>query len=258
MPPDEEAESNLADAIEGETGDPSPETGAEEGAGEVDVPDDEPQVAERLKDIRKDIYRRQSNLEAKVDQILQNQRSSGPRTEEPSSLHDPVKIRQGLASDPVGTIQNLTQDAARRVIRQERAKDTLLGEFPELKDSTHPFYRKVEEEYAMLQANGNQGPDLALLAAQRAARLHPDLREEGIKETRRKSVENGTKRTATQRVEHGVSKPKQEKEPSISEKEHRTARRFGFDLQNEEHRKRYLAQRDLVNASRIDRPDTED
>jgi hypothetical protein len=256
MPEDKEVEAGQETEApsEGETGDPSPEPEAQEEPEGQDGAEDE--TPSGLRRVRDDIYRRQSNLESnlnsKLDSVLAEIRSSrsGPQADDKS---DPVKQRAALATDPLRVIRETAQEEARVIAREEAQKsaqetraresrDLLLKDFPELKNTSHPFYSVVEEEYQLLLAEGNQGPGLPRLAAKLAAERRPELRDQGMKDTRKKAVENGTRKVAaTTKVEGGVTKPKASDPTSgLSKKDHEIARRFGVNLSDEKQRAKFL------------------
>jgi hypothetical protein len=258
MPEDKEVEAGQETEApsEGETGDPSPEPEAqEEQEGQDGAEDETPQ--ERRKDFRDDVYRIARAAEktarenaSKLDSFMAEFRASKTQADDKS---DPVKQRAALATDPLRVIRETAQEEARVIAREEAQKsaqetrvresrDLLLKDFPELKNTSHPFYSIVEEEYQLLLAEGNQGPGLPRLAAKLAAERRPELRDQGMKDTRKKAVENGTRKVAaTTKVEGGVTKPKASDPTSgLSKKDHEIARRFGVNLSDEKQRAKFL------------------
>lgn len=243
----------MDEEVAGQDLDETPEGGTESPSSDADAGEGEPESETRedtrYRHIRDDLYRRQSALETEFRQFAQEWRESRkPQAQDPSS--DPVSARARLSQDPFGVIDEKARLAAREELKRERleterrrAEDEAYQEFPELKDQSHPFFQRVLAEARTLQDRGNGGPDLVLYAAREVQRRHPELRDEGMTK-RRQRVENGARRvTTTSKVETGVPRPKQEPESKISDREFRTARRFGFDLTKEADRKKFVAQR---------------
>ena len=271
MPPEEE---ELVEPTETEA-EPEEETSPVDDTDGESEPEDEPEdrEARSFRRVRDDLYRRQSNLErtleGRMNQIMgmlqgistgpkqatQEAKSSDPTVDRIRLQQDPRSLFREVAREEAQTIEARIAEQTRREIKIESAREELSRGFPELKDSGHPFYEATDRVYKdLLEEGAPEDPRTVLRAARIAAREAPDLREEKLKDRRRRVVTNGNQRPAPPRREPEAPRPPKRKPdelPELSRKDHEIARRWGMDLKDESTRDWIRKDRQELDKRRI-------
>jgi hypothetical protein len=126
---------------------------------------------------------------------------------------------------------------------RQSATDALYTDFPELDSATHPFTLKTQEIY-LQKAKRYGGPskiegtelelELISSAAERAARVHGDLRDEDMKRTRRKQNEEDVRQRSNGGLRQGRKRAQKSSDdlPRLSRTDSEVSRDWGIDLQD--------------------------
>lgn len=243
-----------------------------------EVEEEEPQAPATTEEpwsrVRKDLYRRQSNMEAQLNRVAgmvegiarakatQNGASPQPQA-------NPVQDRLRFQQDPVGFLEELMERkaqqqeerVAQRVTQhstEQQSKNDFYGTYPEMKDTGHPFYQEANSRYMEMVAEGHpEGYKTAMVAARLAAAESPQLREKNLRERRRSASDKTTAEVIANRGRVDIGAPKSKTRASdtsrITQEDHDIAKIWKVNLNDKDNAEWIRKEKARLQAQRYDR-----